>query len=398
MVFGWQFLWGVAVALFWLGLTLDRSRRFPWRLRLGDSAPLRRAPSVTALVPARDEAEVLRATLPGLLAQTHAPFRVMLVDDESRDGTAAVATTLADEAGAGDRLQVLRSSERSPGWVGKVWALECGWREIVASADGCEWVLLTDADILHPPESVARLLAQAEKGGYDMVSVMVRLRSESFWERLVIPAFVFFFHLLYPFREVCRRGSSTAAAAGGCVLLRRRLLEAIGGPAAIRTAVIDDVALARAVQRQGGRLWLGLDPAMRSVRPYVGLGELWRMVSRTAFVQLGLRWSLVAVVVVGLFGFVCSPPILVALGAVAGVRGGGPAAWSTLALGLLAWALQFRLLLPWVRHHGTPSPWSAGLPFSGILYAGMTVGSAWDHLRGRGARWKGRSYGAETLE
>ena len=267
--------------------------------------------AVVVMVPARNEAAMLPETLPGLLEQHHRATSVIVVDDGSEDDTAAVARRIATRLGAAQRLTVIRTAERPDGWVGKMWALESGWRHLVGDCRA-EWLLLTDADIRHPPQSIHNLLAKAERGGYDMVSVMARLHTETFWERLVIPAFVFFFHLLYPFRLVSRRSSSVAAAAGGCVLVRCQALAAIGGFESIRDAVIDDVSLAVKLERAGYRLWLGLDAEITSVRPYEGLGDLSQMVARSAFVQLRFRYSLVALVVLGLGVFFAGPPLLAA--------------------------------------------------------------------------------------
>lgn len=385
-----------AVLLFWSLLLLDRTRRWPGELFLDRFAPSAEA-SVVALVPARNEASVLPATLPALFAQEHGDLRVVLVDDGSTDRTAEVAIALAQSSGAEERCRVVEPPERPAGWVGKVWAQHSGWLSILADPEQpAEWVLLTDADIRHAPHSVRSLLDKASRGGYDVVSVMARLHARGFWEKLVIPAFVFFFQLLYPFRSVRRRSSQVAAAAGGCVLVRRAALEKIGGFEAIRDAVIDDVALARALADAGSRLWLGFDEDIVSVRPYSGLGELWDMVARSAFTQLRFHYWLVALVVLGLAVFFMSPPLLAAI---AGARlladaSIDPFALRALLCALGAWVVQARILQPFVRHHRVPAVYSLSLPLGSLLYAGMTASSAWRHFRGRGTAWKGRSYEA----
>ncbi len=199
---------------------------------------------------------------------------------------------------------------------------------------------------------------------------------------------MFFFQLLYPFRQVRDPGSRVAAAAGGCVLVKRGVLETAGGVGAIRGAVIDDVALGQAVKRAGGRLWLGFDPEIVSVRPYRSLGDLWSMVRRSAFVQLGYRWSLLVLVLVGLVLLIVSPPFVLVAALAAGFS-----PWAAWAAGL-AWGLQAALLWPYVRHHRVPRVFAFTLPFASLLYGLMTWTSALDHFRGRGSRWKGRSYGA----
>lgn len=393
----------LAPLVFWLLLAADRSRAWPRERTLPQEARLREedASRVVAVVPARDEAEVLPDALPSLLSQGAGGFRVVLVDDGSSDGTAAVARRLAASGGWEARLSVVEAPPTPAGWTGKVAALAVGVEEArrLAGGEGPEWLLLTDADIRHRPGSVAALLARAAEG-YDLVSVMARLGAESFWERLLLPPFVFFFQLLYPFRRVADPASRVAAAAGGCILVRRAVLEAAGGMEAIRGAVIDDVSLARQVKAAGGRLWLGIDPGIASVRPYRealgGLAGIWRMVARSAFIQLRCRWDLLLVTLLGLALFVVAPPFLLAAAGLA-LAGAAPAAVPSLVRAVAwaggAWALGAVALLPVVRHQRVPLPFAAGLPFAGALYGLMTASSALRHRQGRGAAWKGRTYG-----
>ncbi|MFF9504815.1 glycosyltransferase [Streptomyces sp. NPDC014656] len=338
-------------------------------------------PGVVVVVPARDEAGVLPLSLPSLLAQDY-PGRaeVILVDDGSTDGTGRLAGELAARHG-GLPLTVVSPGEPGPGWTGKLWALRHGMA--LARARGPEFLLLTDADIAHGTDSLRRLVTAALDDDRDLVSQMARLRTAGFWERLVVPAFVYFFAQLYPFRWINADRPRATAAAGGCVLLRTETAVAAGVPDTIRTAVIDDVSLARAVRAAGGRIWLGLAEGVDSVRPYPGLGELWRMVTRSAYAQLRYRPSLLLGTVAGLALVYLVPPAALAAGLAAG---DAPAAWA----GGAAWAVMAGTYAPMLRHYRQPV-WTAPLlPFTASLYLVMTVDSAVLHHRGRGGAWKGR--------
>ncbi|WP_445520138.1 glycosyltransferase [Streptomyces sp. NEAU-174] len=365
-------------------------------------------PSVAVVVPARDESAVLPASLPSLLAQDYpGPAEIFLIDDGSSDGTGKLARELADEHG-GLPLTVDSPGEPGPGWTGKLWAVRHGMalattrlaadRGDADGADrkddgganrkgdgGVDYLLLTDADIAHEPDSLRELVRAAETNGLDLVSQMARLRVVTYWERLIVPAFVYFFAQLYPFRWVNRPRGRTAAAAGGCVLLRREAAERAGVPEAIRQAVIDDVALARTVKRSGGRIWLGLADRVDSVRPYPRLGELWRMVSRSAYTQLRHNPLLLLVTVAGLAVVYLVPPAAV----VAGVLTGRPA---PLALGAVAWALMAGSYIPMLRYYRQTLWLAPLLPLTALLYLLMTVDSAVRHHLGQGAAWKGRTY------
>ncbi|MGW5614094.1 glycosyltransferase [Streptomyces sp. NPDC003877] len=377
-------VWTAAGSLLaWLWLLLCQG--FFWRtdVRLPPRREPDAWPAVCVVVPARDEAAMLPAALPSLLLQDY-PGRaeVFLVDDGSTDGTGDLARELANRHG-GLPLTVSSPGEPPVGWTGKLWAVHHGIG--LARARGPEYLLLTDADIAHAPDSLRDLVAAARTGGFDVVSQMARLRVESVWERLVVPAFVYFFAQLYPFRRIGRDGTRTAAAAGGCVLLRADTAERARIPDAIRQAVIDDVALARAVKRAGGRVWLGLADRVDSVRPYPRLGDLWRMVSRSAYAQLRHHPLLLAGTVVGLVLVYLVPPVAVVAGL---ATGSAPAA----VTGGLAWLVMAGTYLPMLRYYRQP-PWPAPLlPFTAFLYLLMTVDSAVQHYRGRGAAWKGRTY------
>ncbi|MFJ8082422.1 glycosyltransferase [Streptomyces sp. NPDC096205] len=378
------FVWISAGSLAaWLWLLLCQG--FFWRtdVRLPPRRDLDDWPSVCVVVPARDEAAVLAASLPSLLAQDY-PGRaeVFLVDDGSTDGTGELARDLARRHG-GLPLTVGSPGEPPAGWTGKLWAVRHGIA--LARAREPEFLLLTDADIAHAPDSLRTLVAAARTGGFDAVSQMARLRVASGWERLVVPAFVYFFAQLYPFRRIGRRGSRTAAAAGGCVLLRAETAERARIPDAIRHAVIDDVALARAVKQGGGHIWLGLADRVDSVRPYPRLADLWRMVSRSAYAQLRHNPLLLAGTVAGLALVYLVPPAALVLGLAAG-------SWATAVCGGLAWLVMTGTYTPMVRYYGQPLWLAPLLPFTALLYLLMTVDSAVQHYRGRGAAWKGRTY------
>ncbi|MFI1725252.1 glycosyltransferase [Streptomyces sp. NPDC020489] len=376
--------WTAAASLAaWLWLLLCQG--FFWRtdVRLPERRDPDEWPSVGVVVPARDEAAVLPVGLPSLLEQDY-PGRaeVFLVDDGSSDGTGELARELSRRHG-GLPLTVGSPGEPPAGWTGKLWAVRHGIA--LARARDPEYLLLTDADIAHEPGSLRALVAAARTGGFDAVSLMARLRVESPWERLVVPAFVYFFAQLYPFRRIGRRGTRTAAAAGGCVLLRAEAAERARIPDAIRHAVIDDVALARAVKGGGGHIWLGLAEGVDSVRPYPRLHDLWRMVSRSAYAQLRHNPALLAGTVAGLALVYLVPPVALAVGL---ATGSTPVA----LFGGLAWLVMTGTYLPMLRYYRQP-PWLAPLlPFTASLYLLMTVDSAVQHYRGRGAAWKGRTY------
>ncbi|MFF2382426.1 glycosyltransferase [Streptomyces sp. NPDC058108] len=367
----------------WLWLLLGQG--FFWRtdLRLPPRREPADWPSVCVVVPARDEAGVLPASLPTLLAQDY-PGRaeVFLVDDGSSDGTGELARELA-RAHGGLPLTVDSPGEPPAGWTGKLWAVRHG----IALARTREpvYLLLTDADIAHAPDSLRTLVAAAHTGGFDLVSQMARLRVQSVWERLVVPAFVYFFAQLYPFRWIAVRGGRTAAAAGGCVLLRADAAERARIPDAVRHAVIDDVALARAVKRAGGHIWLGLAERVDSVRPYPRLRDLWRMVARSAYAQLRHNPLLLLGTVLGLALVYLVPPLALLAGLLVGSTG-------TAAAGGLAWLLMTVTYLPMLRYYRQPRWLAPLLPVTAFLYLLMTVDSAVQHYRGRGAAWKGRTY------
>ena len=371
----------------WLYLAILHGRFWRADQRLDPAPPPPSTwPEIVALIPARDEADVVGRAVASLLAQDYpGAVSVVLVDDRSTDGTAEAARAAA---GGDARLTAIQAPPLEPGWTGKLWAMNAGLGHALRAHPEARFVLLTDADIAHERSALRRLVAKAEAERRDLVSLMVKLHCVGVWERLLIPAFVFFFQKLYPFPRVNDPGNRTAGAAGGCMLVRRTALARIGGLAPIKGALIDDCALARAI-KAGGPIWLGLAEASASLRPYDGLGGIWRMVARTAFTQLRFSVLLLAGTVLGMAVLYAAPPIAAILGILS-------ACWTMVALGAAGWLLMAALYRPTQRLYVRPAWESALLPVAALLYLLMTLSSAVAHWRGRGGAWKGRTYGHPT--
>jgi len=337
-------------------------------------------PSVTAVVPARNEADMVPRALASLLAQDYPGiFSVILVDDHSDDGTSEAARALAaGSQGAPPRLTILAGATLPPGWTGKLWALNQGIERVQAQQRPPDYLLLTDADIGYEPDALASLVRRATQQRCVMVSLMAKLRCESLAERALVPAFIFFFQMLYPFAWVNRPGSRTAAAAGGCVLAQRTALQAAGGVASIRGALIDDCALGARLKQQGA-VWLGLTDRVRSLRAYPGFGDIRRMVARSAYAQLHYSPWRLAGTMIGLAIAYLAAPLIAALGP-------GPARW----LAALAWLMMSVAFFPTLRFYRRSPLWAPLLPAIAAAYLGFTLDSAWQHARGRGGLWKGR--------
>lgn len=376
----------LASLLAWLCLGLGRSGLWREAPQLGpaEGPAAQPWPAVVAVVPARNEADLVATTLRSLVEQDYpGTLAIVLVDDHSEDATRQLARRVA--VGAARPLEVVGAPPLPAGWSGKLWAVEQGVRRAGQRWPEARYLLLTDADIAHAPDNLARLVAKAESDQLELVSLMVQLRCASFWERLLVPAFVFFFQMLYPFAAVNEAGRRTAAAAGGCMLVRRRALAQAGGIAAIRGRLIDDVALARAIKHRpgGGRIWLGLGESARSLRPYDRLGALWAMVARTADTQLDHSLLLLAATGFGMTVAFAGPVLSVL-------------AWpihddlAAVALGATAWLGMIAAYRPTVRRYGLGWPWLLSLPLAALLFVAMTVDSALQHRRGGGGRWKGR--------
>ncbi len=360
----------LAAAIAWAVMLFGRGGF--WRAADRDEPPapdLPAWPGVTVIIPARDEAPSIAATVRSLRAQDYAgALRVVVVDDRSTDGTGA----LARDAGA----EVITGTGRAPGWTGKLYALQQG---LAAAQPDTRYILFTDADIVHAPDSVRRLVARAERDGLVLTSLMAKLRAVSGAERWFIPAFIYFFQMLYPFRWSNAAGTRTAAAAGGCVLLRRDAFLAAGGLEPIRGRIIDDCALAALMKRQG-RIWLGLTDRVVSLRESPSMDPIRRMVARTAYAQLGHSPWLLAGTVLGLTLVFLAPPLLA-------IFARGPAQW----LGAATWAAMALSFVPMLRFYGLGWWRAAALPAVAALYLAFTLDSAWQHHQGRGGMWKGEA-------
>ena len=332
-------------------------------------------PSVTAVVPARNEADVIARSIGSLLAQDYpGQFRVILVDDESEDGTAQIARALD----AGGKLTVIAGSKRPAGWTGKLWAVSQGIA-LATRNEPPDYLWLTDADIAHAPDNLRHLTARAAHGNLVLVSLMAKLMCANWSERFFIPAFVYFFRMLYPFSWSNDPKAKTAAAAGGCMLVNRAALEAGGGITAIRSAIIDDCALGRLMKAQGPT-WIGLTNSAFSIRPYADMGEIRRMVARSAYAQLEYSPFILTGTLIGLCLMFVLPP-LAAIFATGTIRIAGAATWCLTAV-------SFQ---PMLRFYGRSPLWGFALPLTGIAYAAFTLDSAIQHWRGKGGMWKGRA-------
>ncbi|HKO10680.1 MAG TPA: glycosyltransferase [Acidobacteriaceae bacterium] len=363
----------------WLWLVLFRGWFWLSGPTLPNPAPPLPPLHVTAVVPARDEAEHIAAALRSLLAQ---PFpgelHVIVVDDNSTDGTGDLARAIAAED---ERLLVVAGEPLPPGWTGKMWAVAQGLRP--PEAQTADYVLLTDADIVHAPGHVAALIAQAAAEDLGLVSEMVQLRCNTFAERATIPAFVFFFQMLYPFRWVADRTRRTAAAAGGTMLVDCKALESVAGVDRIRDALIDDVALAQQIKAAGYGIWLGHAETAHSQRRYPTFAEVWSMIARTAYVQLRYSPLLLLGTFLGMLGLYAVP-------VAAALAFPSPAPW----LGIAAWLTMASIFQPTLRRYRCSPLWGLALPAIAMFYLTATCGSAWRFYRGKGGQWKNRAYPA----
>ena len=379
----------------WIYLLLFRGKFWLSNQRINEQLqPLTQYPSVCAVIPARNEADVLPISLKSLLNQDYpGNLSIILVDDQSDDNTGNVAQEIANNCQKSQQLQVISGQPLAEGWSGKLWAMKQGIEQANKLDNKPDYLLLTDADIEHHDSNLKELVKQAEIEKLAMTSLMVKLRCDSFWEQFLIPAFVFFFEKLYPFSWVNNPKNKMAAAAGGCILIRRQILEEIGGIEVVKQALIDDCSLAAAVKaklqedrqniKQG--IWLGLSEKTLSLRPYENLDSIWNMVARTAYTQLNYSPLLLIGTLLGLTIVYLVAPIGLIMGLII---------QNTVMtiLGGITWLLMSISYLPTLKQYQCSLLWSLTLPLIGLLYGLMTLDSAWRHWRGKGGGWKGRVY------
>ncbi len=377
---------GIVCLFIWLYLLLAHGGF--WRVAKSlppGALPQAKPCRIAVIVPARNEADVVGESLASLLRQTGGhSVHIFLVDDASSDGTAEVARLAAEQAGRASALTVIQGKPLPSGWTGKLWAMQQGIERAQNFAP--QFLLLTDADIRHAPDSIATLAAIAENGDYDLVSFMVKLHCATVAEKFLVPAFVFFFFKLYTPAWIASPASKTAGAAGGTILVRPAALLRAGGISTIRDEIIDDCALAGAVKRQGGKLWLGLSEGSRSLRPYKTFREIGRMISRTAFNQLHHSALLLLMALLGLAIVYLAPPLLLL----------ADRSWP-MALGAASWLLMTWAYLPMVRLYRLSPLWALSLPLAALFYMGATLHSAFKFWRGKGGEWKGRMQDREKL-
>ncbi len=380
---GFALIAGNVCIVLWLYLLLAHGR-FWMVQRLGATeTPLSAIPGpIAVVIPARNEADVIGAAVRSLLRQSCASaIHIVLVDDNSTDGTTEAAREAASNSSRPDALTVIRGQPLPDGWTGKVWAMEQGIEQALRLHP--QFLLLTDADVHHSRENLATLVAVAERGGYDLASFMVKLHCRGLHEKLLIPAFVFFFFMLYPPEWIRNPRRKTAGVAGGCMLVRPEALARAGGIAAIRGEIIDDCALARRVKRSRGKVWLGVTPDTSSLRAYKSFGEIERMIARTAFNQLQHSIWLLLGVTSGLLLIYLLPLVLL-------LSGSRP----LVLLGATAYLLMWVAFSPMVRFYGLNVMWALTLPLSSAFYLAATVHSALKYWSGRGGEWKGRAQDA----
>ena len=368
--------------LIWIVLTFFRGAFWQLQAFSGDApagGPALRSPRVVAIVPARNESETIARCVVSLLGQNYAgEFHVIVVDDHSDDGTAAQAQSVAHSPSGSTPLTVFPATALPSGWTGKLWALQLGLTASVSFSP--EYLWFTDADIVHAPDTLQRLVSRAARQELDLTSFMVLLNARTIPERLLIPPFLYFFLMLYPPKWIADPQSKTAGAAGGCILLRRDALDRIGGIASLRHQVIDDCALARAVKRTGGKVWMGLTRQSVSLRAYATFAQIRDLIARTAFTQLRYSPVLLFATLLGMLLTYVAPVILSFHTA--------PVVW---LISLTAWVLMTLTFLPAVRFYRLLPFWALLLPVAALFYSYATCLSAARYWMGHGGQWKGRA-------
>ena len=372
--------------IIWIFLLLFWGRFWLANQRIESNQNLSVYPTVWIIVPARDEAEVIGVSLTSLLNQDYlGNYFVVLVDDNSRDRTSEIAQKTAQELGKSEQLKIISGKPLAKGWKGKLWAMQQGIDYAKKQIPAVDYFLFTDADIQHDLDNLSQLVAKAESENLDLVSLMVLLRCQSIWEKLLIPAFVFFFQKLYPFPWVNNQDKSIAAAAGGCVLISRYALTEIGGIATIKDALIDDCSLAQAVKSRGKNIWLGLTQSTTSLRAYDDLKTIWDTIARTAFTQLNYSSLLLIGTVLGMVIVYMAAPISLIIGILT-------SNWWVVGIASFTWLLMTVAYLPTIRLYNLPLIWASPLPAIAFLYTLMTIDSAIKYWQGKGGAWKGRTY------
>jgi len=357
-------------------------------------------PDVTSLTPARNEEAVISRSLNSLLLQDYTGgYKAVLINDNSDDNTLPEAHSAIEQAQRSSNhahsLKILQAPPLKSGWSGKLWALHNGFKsiseDITPESPLPDYYWLSDADITHAPDTLARLVTLARQNDLAMTSLMVTLNCKTKWEALIIPAFIYYFQMLYPFAATANPKSHFAGGAGGCILLRRDAVEAIGGIKAIKDTLIDDCALAAAIKGKGYNIWLGHGTDSYSIRQSAGLQDLWKMVTRTAFMQLNFSYLRLFGTILGMFVMYALPVIAVIYGAIL-------ANFTLALLGAITWIIIAVTYIPTIRAYGRPAAASLLMPFTAHLFMAMTLHSAWIHLRGSHSGWRGRVYDNQSLK
>ena len=378
----------ISLFIIWIYLALGHGQF--WKIKLlmdPKNFELQLAPPVCVIIPARNESEVIQQTLPALLQQNYpGALNILLIDDHSTDSTAQIAEQIIQRYPTKTTCTIIPAEPLQPGWTGKLWALEQGLKWIQNQPNLYpDFFLFTDADILHSADSISKLISYAQFHKKDLVSLMVKLHCKSFWEKLLIPAFVFFFQKLYPFSWVNKNSCKTAGAAGGCILLSAKMLKKINGLYPIRSQLIDDCSLAKQVKKAGGKISLGLTDEVQSLRTYSTLLPIWQMVSRTAFTQLRCSNIILIFTVLGMIGIYLFAPIQLFIALI-------QKEFLIAGLCALIWLIMCFIYQPMIQFYRLPYQYSFSLPLAAILYSAMTIHSAWMHWQGKAGQWKNRSY------